>query len=67
MKGDGSMAIHMHISWYERFPDMTPNYDREHHGTIEGETPDECMRKFNAYRDRHNLAENTPMQILYIY
>ena len=61
------MKIHMFIQWWERKPDFSPDYYKEHHGTIDGETPGECMQKFNAFRENHDIAKYTPMQILYIY
>jgi len=57
----------MFIQWYERKPDLSADHDREHHGTVEGATPSECMARLNALRENHNLAVFTPMQILYIY
>lgn len=59
--------IHMHIVWYERKPDFSPDYDKEHHGTIGGETSGECMNQLNALSYNHDLAMYTPMEIQYIY
>lgn len=59
--------IHMFVQWFERKADFTADHDREHHGTVEGATPSECMARLNALRENHNLAVFTPMQILYIY
>lgn len=59
--------IHMHIVWYDRKPDFTPNYDADHHGTVAGATPQECMRQFFELRSNHDLAKYTCMEISFIY
>ena len=59
--------IHMFIQWYERKPDFSPDYDKEHHGTIKGKTPAECMDQLIALKNQNDMAKYTPMQIMYIY
>lgn len=59
--------IHMFIQWYERKPDFSPDYDKEHHGNIAGKTPAECMAQLNALRRNHDVAKYTALEIAYIY
>jgi len=59
--------IHMHIVWYDRKPDFTPNYDADHHGIVAGATPWECMRQFFELRSNHDLTKYTCMEISFIY
>ena len=59
--------INMYIVWYERRRDFTADYDREHHGTITGRTPGECMRIFHEIARNHDLARYTRLEISYIY
>jgi len=59
--------IHMFIQWYERKPDFSPDYDKEHHGTIAGKTPAECMAQLNALRWNHDATKYTALEIAYIY
>ncbi len=60
-------AIHLYVQWYDRKPDFQPDYDKEHHGTIIGDTPDECMNKLKALKENHDLAKYTRMEIMYIF
>lgn len=59
--------LHLFIRWYERKPDWTPDYDKEHHGTVVGNTPDECMAKLNQLRESHDLNRYTRMEIEYVF
>lgn len=62
------MTIHMVIAWWEHKPGtFEPDYEKPHGVTITGDTPAECMAQYNAIRNNHDCAENTPTQILGIY
>lgn len=61
------MKIHLYIQWFERNEDWSPNYDKEHHGTIEGDTPQDCMKQLQAFRDNHDCSKYTKTEILYIF
>lgn len=61
------MKIHMLIRWYERKPDFSPDYSREHHGTIIGETPDECMKQYRELSWNHDCVKYTQTEIEMIY
>lgn len=61
------MKIAMFCEWYERKPDMTPDYDKPHNGTIIGENADDAMRQLKMFKENHNLAAYTIPQIVYIY
>lgn len=61
------MLIHMFIQWFDRNPDMSINYSNEHHGTISGNTPAECMAQFRSLARNHDLVKFSPMTIVEIY
>lgn len=61
------MTIHMLIRWYGRNPDMSVNYDEEHHGTIIGQSPADCMFQYRTLTNTHDLARYSPMTIVEIY
>lgn len=61
------MKIHMLVQWYERKPDFSPDYDNEHHGTIIGDSPDDCMKQYRQLSDNHDLAKYTKTEIIMIY
>ena len=60
------MKIHMLVQWYERKPDFSPDYDKEHHRTFIG-TPDECMEQYRAFSYNHDCAKYTITEIVMIW
>lgn len=61
------MIIHMFIQWFGRNPDFSTNYNEEHHGTVTGSTPAECMAAFRRLSRVHDLSRFTQMHIVEIY
>lgn len=57
----------IYVQWYERKPDFSPDYDREHHGTIKGSSAAECMTQFQALKYNHDLAKYTIPHIEYVW
>ncbi len=51
------------VIWYDRYPDMKPNYNKRHYGTITGDGADDVWRKFTAYKQNHDLAKFTIPEI----
>lgn len=49
----------LYVQWYERKPDFSPDYDKEHHGNIHGASAAECMAQFHALQRDHDLAQYT--------
>lgn len=62
-----SDKIAVFLRWYGRCQDMTINYADEHHGTVFGETADECMRQIRELKDNNDLSKYSPIEIAYIY
>lgn len=54
------------IRWYERNNDFTPNYNKEHHGTIRGNSAAECMMLLTTYRQDHDIEKFTKTEIIYV-
>lgn len=54
----------MHIVWYDRNEDFTPNYSNPHRGTIRGESAAEIMRQYRELSNNHNLAKYTRTEIV---
>lgn len=52
------------IQWFERKPDFSPDYEREHHGNIHGSSASECMTKFRVLQNDHDLARYTIPHIM---
>ena len=67
MKGEAEMIINMFVTWYDRKPNFDPDYEKEHHRTITGNNPAECMSKLNAIRKDHDLAKYTRIEIVSIF
>lgn len=59
--------ISLYIMWYERKPNYEPDYNRPHHAIVSGETPKECMEKYDSLRENHDLCKNTRMEIEFIF
>ena len=64
MNGKGENKMTLTVQWYERNPDFTTNYDREHHRNIHGETASECMSIFRQLGQDLDLVKFTPRQIV---
>lgn len=65
---ENNPGIWMFIRWYDRhLDDMSPDYDKPHHGKIHGDTPNECMRKYRQLSRNHDLSKYTPTEIVGIY
>lgn len=64
---EATMTIHMLIQWYGRNPDLSVNYNDEHHGTIVGNTPEECMTKYRTFSHSHDLTRFSRTEIVEIY
>lgn len=62
------MTINLNIMWFD-LDKMTygPDFDKEHHATVSGETPSECMEKYYALQNTHDLNKFTRMEIAFIY
>lgn len=60
--------ISMDIMWFDRDKmHFGPDFDKEHHATVSGKTPSECMEKFHAMQETHDLSKFTRMEIAFIY
>ena len=55
------------IRFYDRLPNFTPDYNREHHGTIQGTTASEVWRKFTEWKRNFDLARYTIPEIFGMY
>ena len=55
------------IRWYDRKVDFWPNHDKEHHGTITGETAASCMNQFRDFKYNHDVAKYTIPEIVDIW
>ena len=67
VEGGAEMTINMFVTRYDRKPNFEPDYEKEHHGTITGNSPAECMSKLNAIKESHDLAKYTRIEIVSIY
>ena len=56
------------LHWYGRDADgVSINYCDEHHGTVRGNTANECMAQIRELRLNNDLTKYTPIEILFIY
>ena len=55
------------VRWYGRNPDLTPNYDDEHHGTLTGDSPEEIMGLIRVWKNKQDLSKVTPIEIVGIF
>lgn len=55
------------VVWYERKADFTPDSEKQHHGTITGETAANCMEQFCEFKFNHDLAKYTIPEIVWVY
>lgn len=56
----------IYITWYERNNDFSPNYNKDHHGTITGKDADDVMFKYRQFSNNHDLAKYTSTKIVNI-
>ena len=61
------MKIGMHVVWYERNKDFSPDYTKEHHGNIYGVDPQDCMHQLRVLVGDHDLNKYTRIEIQYIF
>ena len=59
--------ICLYCEWYGRRVDLSPDYEDKHHGTFMGDTPEDCMAQLRAFRETHDLAKYTPIEIILVY
>lgn len=56
------------LHWYGRCADgVDVNYCDEHHGTVRGQTANECMAQIRELRFNHDISKYTPIEIKFIY
>lgn len=53
----------MYLLWYDRNEDFTPNYSKDHTGTIRGNNADDVMSQLRTLRNNHDLAKYTRIEI----
>ena len=55
------MIIKFH--YWEKTPDLDPDYDRPIFDYVTGKNACECMQKINALKYNHDRAKYTPIEI----
>lgn len=55
------------VQWYERKPDFSADYTKEHHGSIKGSSAAECMLQFSEFKLNHDLSRYTIPAIVWVY
>lgn len=59
--------LHFNIVWYERKPDWSPDYDKQHSCIITGKTPAECMETYRLMGNNHDVVKYTILRIVDVY
>lgn len=59
--------INMVVRKFERDESFQPDFYAQHWETVEGETPEKCMRILNDLRMNNDLNIFTPYEIMGIY
>ena len=55
------------VRWYDMKENFDPDYNKEHHVTINGENADDCWKQFMAFKYNFNLAKFTIPEIYGMY
>lgn len=61
------MKIGAWLRWYDRKDNFDPDYDKEHHCTVHGESPEEIMAQIRALKENQDLSKFTPVEIVSIF